>query len=84
MCALHEELKQHALQKANELQTQGPNGRAYDRVQTYTGVACPQCWVSRGISSDLEVETYGSDTNFYRCPKCGFGGVFPHLDVGGC
>lgn len=81
MSELTEELRQHALKCANNLQRAIPDSdtslAAYARVKTFSGTNCPACWVMEEHAVKLEVEAHASDTDLYRCRNCGFGGAFP-------
>ena len=84
MSKLTDELRQHALGCATEIQRENPDSpvvvAAYARVKTFAGEICPVCWVTEERNSPLAVETYGAEINCYRCEVCGFGGPFPKSD----
>lgn len=82
MSDLVDELRQHALECANDIRRINPensNGveKAYSQALSFSGSNCPICWVKDEKSSPLEIEAYGDEENIYRCRLCGFGGAFP-------
>jgi hypothetical protein len=82
MSALIEELRQHALMIANEIKRNEKDHErlaevAYERVKTFDGKVCPQCWVNNGLKSKINIVASANETNSYKCEACSFEGIFP-------
>ena len=76
------ELRQHALICANEVKRWNPDDsdkveKAYMLAKVFSGKHCPTCWVKDEKAILLGVRTSGCNTNYYRCERCKFSGVFP-------
>jgi len=83
MSELIDELRQHALMCANDIQNSDPDSDAsrvaYARVKTFEGINCPKCWVCEQRTIELVIQAHSTNTDFYQCGKCGFSGVFPRV-----
>ena len=82
MSDLIDELRQHALMCANDIKRLNPERadeveKAYARVETFSGINCPACWVKDERTSSLEIEATANEANIYKCRQCGFCGAFP-------
>ncbi|SEL25088.1 hypothetical protein SAMN05216387_10784 [Nitrosovibrio tenuis] len=82
------ELRQLALNCANEIKKQSPSdpdkvAKIYSRARSFAGSNCPMCWAVDGklISLQITASCASKHTNYYECEKCRFSGVFPKPTV---
>jgi len=76
------ELREHALMCANEVKRWNPHDsnkveKAYTLANIFSGHHCPRCWVNDEKAMLLGVLASSLNTNYYRCERCKFSGVFP-------